>query len=252
VRIKLTFAATEPDTRLPVDYQHLLSGLIYSTLRSVANDFAGRLHDLGYESDGRRFKLFTFSRLKTKGARLAQEHLVLEDPEIELLISSPVGEFIEHLVNGFSSSDGVIIGDGRFQIISLDQVPAPVFKERMYFRALSPITMSCRREGEHDRFLSLADEWSELISGNLAGKYKALHRREPVNQRVRWRWDQEYVAMAERRGKRLSSLKKFHGIDVKGWLAPFMVEGSRELIELGYEAGFGARNSMGFGMAEVD
>jgi CRISPR-associated endoribonuclease Cas6 len=28
------------------------------------------------------------------------------------------------------------------------------------------------------------------------------------------------------------------------------VEGSTELIEIGYEAGFGARNSMGFGMAE--
>ena len=134
-----------------MDYQHLLSGLIYSTLRSVANDFAVGLHDLGYESDGRRFKLFTFSRLKTKGARLAQEHLVLEHPEVELQISSPVGEFIEHLVNGFSKRDDITIGDGRFQIINLEHLPAPVFKERMYFRALSPITMSCRREDEHDR-----------------------------------------------------------------------------------------------------
>jgi CRISPR-associated endoribonuclease Cas6 len=36
---------------------------------------------------------------------------------------------------------------------------------------------------------------------------------------------------------------------VRGWLAPFTVEGSKALIELGYETGFGSRNSMGFGMA---
>jgi CRISPR-associated endoribonuclease Cas6 len=38
---------------------------------------------------------------------------------------------------------------------------------------------------------------------------------------------------------------------VRGWLVPFRVEGSKELIELGYEAGFGKNNAMGFGMAEV-
>lgn len=46
-------------------------------------------------------------------------------------------------------------------------------------------------------------------------------------------------------------LTDIRGIKVRGWLAPFTVEGSPELIELGYEAGFGSRNSMGFGMAEV-
>jgi CRISPR-associated endoribonuclease Cas6 len=50
----------------------------------------------------------------------------------------------------------------------------------------------------------------------------------------------------------LSVLREIRGINIRGWLAPFTVEGSKELIELGYEAGFGSRNSMGFGMAEVD
>jgi CRISPR/Cas system endoribonuclease Cas6 (RAMP superfamily) len=34
-------------------------------------------------------------------------------------------------------------------------------------------------------------------------------------------------------------------------MAPFVVRGSVELIALGYEAGFGEKNSMGFGMVEV-
>ena len=43
----------------------------------------------------------------------------------------------------------------------------------------------------------------------------------------------------------MSVLRDIREMKIRTWLAPFMVEGSRALIELGYEAGFGARNSMG-------
>lgn len=235
-----------------MDYQHLLSGLIYTTLRSVASDFAARLHDVGYDSNGRRFKLFTFSRLKIRRPRLSDEQLVLEHPEIELQIGSPVAEVIQHLADGFARNKRVLIGNAVFRTKSSENVPAPSFKERMCFRALSPITESYKQEGEHDRFLTLSDDWSELIKSNLIGKYKAFNGGEPSDQRLLWQWDEGYIAQAERRGRRLSGLKKIHGIDVKGWLAPFTVAGSTSLIEIGYEAGFGSRNSMGFGMAEPD
>jgi CRISPR-associated endoribonuclease Cas6 len=65
-----------------------------------------------------------------------------------------------------------------------------------------------------------------------------------------WAWDRAYLDEAARRGRRASVLTDIRGIKVRGWLAPFTIEGSPELIEIGYEAGFGARNSMGFGMAE--
>lgn len=233
-----------------MDYQHLVSGLIYTTLRSVASDFAARLHDVGYESNGRRFKLFTFSRLKTKRATLSDGQLVLDHPEVELQIGSPIAELIQHLAEGFSCNSRVLIGNGVFKTQSLEYVPAPRFKERMYFRALSPITESFKTKGESDRFLSLSDDWSELIRNNLIGKYKTVNGGEPTDQRLLWRWDEGYIAQAEQRGKRLSALKQIHGIEVRGWLAPFTLEGNTALIEMGYEAGFGSRNSMGFGMAE--
>ena len=122
----------------------------------------------------------------------------------------------------------------------------------MAFRALSPITESFRNGQEHPRFLSLADDWSEIMQRNLLRKHEVLYGNPPEDQRFLWTWDKEYVARAEERGKRLSVLRDIRGIKIRGWLAPFMVEGSRALIELGYEAGFGARNSMGFGMAEPE
>ena len=39
---------------------------------------------------------------------------------------------------------------------------------------------------------------------------------------------------------------------VKGTLAPFRLQAPKELIEVGYECGFGEKNSQGFGMVKVD
>lgn len=41
-------------------------------------------------------------------------------------------------------------------------------------------------------------------------------------------------------------------IDVIGLQAPFTITGDQRLIKLGYECGFGEKNSMGFGMADTD
>ncbi len=121
----------------------------------------------------------------------------------------------------------------------------------MSFRALSPITETVRAEREHPTFLSIGDDWSEVIRGNLMGKYEVLYKHQPDDQRLVWTWDKDYIERADQRGKRLSVLRDIHGIKIRGWLAPFTAEGSKELIEMGYEAGFGARNSMGFGMVEA-
>lgn len=39
---------------------------------------------------------------------------------------------------------------------------------------------------------------------------------------------------------------------VKGTLSPFRLEAPPELQEIGYECGFGEKNSQGFGMVKVD
>lgn len=250
MRVKLTLMATKPGARIPLDHQHAVASLIYSTLGSASTNFTAKLHDVGYQQAGRNFKLFTFSRIHTRSARVLDENLVLQDPVIELQISSPVIEFIDLLVKGFSGRKIISIRDSEFELVRTELVLAPQFAERMEFRSLSPITESYRNGETHPRFLSLEDNWSEIMQRNLARKYEALYGREPDDTRLCWSWDKEYLAQAALRGKRFSALRDIKGIKIRGWLAPFTIEGSRELIELGYEAGFGARNSMGFGMAE--
>lgn len=250
LRVKLTLIAVEKQTRLPLDYQYAVASLLYATLGSASAEFASTLHDTGYQADGRSFKLFTFSRIRTISARVAEECLLLDSPEIELQISSPVAEFIQHLVSGLSKHATFRIATGSFRVAHAELVLAPEFKERMAFRALSPLTETVRAGEEHPSFLSLSDDWSEIMQRNLLRKYEVLYGCQPADSRLTFTWDRDYLASAERRGKRLSVLRDIRGTKIRGWLAPFTVEGSRALIELGYEAGFGARNSMGFGMAE--
>lgn len=242
--------AVDEGTRLPLDYQYAVASLLYATLGSASAEFASKLHDTGYQADGRSFKLFTFSRIRTTNARVVEESLLLDSPEIELQISSPVAEFIKHLVSGLSKHDTFRIAIGSFRLAHAELVLAPQFKERMAFRALSPLTETVRAGQQHPSFLSLTDDWSEIMQRNLLRKHEVLFGCQPDDTKLVFTWDKDYIASAEKRGKRLSVLRDIRGTKIRGWLAPFTVEGSRALIELGYEAGFGARNSMGFGMAE--
>jgi CRISPR-associated endoribonuclease Cas6 len=248
--VKLTLLAAGQATLLPLNYNHAVAALIYETLGNASTDFAARLHDEGFSSDGRRFKLFTFSRLMPRRSRLEGNSLRLEDATLTLQVSSPVAEFVEHFVSGLFRAEAFNLAGARFTLQQAETLRVPVFTGRMSFRAFSPVTESVRDAEGGVRFLSPEDDWSEIIRRNLLRKHHALHGCAPADERLSWTWDQAYLAEAARRARRASVLIDIRGIKVRGWLAPFTVEGSTELIELGYEAGFGSRNSMGFGMAE--
>jgi CRISPR-associated endoribonuclease Cas6 len=251
MRVKLTLIAEQAKTQLPFNYSFAIAALIYRTLGQASAEFAAHLHDEGFISEKRKFKLFTFSRLGLQIQGSSGGQLKLADPSVTLQVSSPVSQFVENFVKGLFKSENFVIANAVFKLANAETLLPPEFTERMTFRALSPVTEMTDVEGsKHGRFLDLSDDWSELIRRNLLHKHYALHGRKPEDDRLHWTWDSEYIAAAERRGRRLSALTDIHGIKVRGWLVPFTVEGSRELIELGYEAGFGNRNSMGHGMAE--
>jgi CRISPR-associated endoribonuclease Cas6 len=253
MRVKLTLLGLKKATLLPLNYNYAVASLVYLILDKASAEFAARLHDEGYESQaGRRFKLFTFSRLTTGRRRVAGDKLILESGEVSLQISSPVSDFIEHLVAGLFQIEVFNIAGAEFRLLQAETIAPPVFGEQMSFRALSPITEAVRDEQNRTRYLSIADDWSEIIGRNLARKYQALYGRAPEDARVCWNWDEAYLGELAKRNRRASVLIEIgNRSKVRGWLAPFTIAGSKELIELGYEAGFGNSNAMGFGMAEA-
>jgi CRISPR-associated endoribonuclease Cas6 len=112
------------------------------------------------------------------------------------------------------------------------------------------VVASVFREDRSTRYLTPSDpdEFSEAVRRNLLRKYEALYGGAPQDDSLRLEWDSEYVRRERHGGTKLVGIK---GIKVRGVLAPFTLAGSTELMALGYDAGIGEKNSMGFGMVEA-
>jgi CRISPR/Cas system endoribonuclease Cas6 (RAMP superfamily) len=70
----------------------------------------------GIEQMAVRLSCSLFLGCKTTKARLREDTLILEHPEVSLQISSPVGEFIKHLIGGFSGDRPLEIAGASFQL----------------------------------------------------------------------------------------------------------------------------------------
>lgn len=152
MRVKLTLMARGPKATLPLNYNHAVAGLIYRTLGNASEEFAAMLHDEGFKAERRTFKLFTFSRLFATRSRVAGDRLLLESPAVELLVSSPVADFVEHFVSGSFQSDVFNIAGAEFTLAEAETIAPPEYSERMAFRALAPITECARRAEPREVF----------------------------------------------------------------------------------------------------
>ncbi|MCL4322369.1 MAG: hypothetical protein M0016_07875 [Deltaproteobacteria bacterium] len=106
------------------------------------------------------------------------------------------------------------------------------------------------------------DGFSEAIEQNLIKKYRLVYGKEPDglscnsgNSRkgndipdFRITIDNDY--MNKRSGK-ITKKINFKGTEIIGFMAPFEVTGNPELIEIGYEAGFGEKGSIGCGCVKA-
>jgi len=115
----------------------------------------------------------------------------------------------------------------------------------MTFSTLSPIFVST---GERDaagrfqkRFLSPDEpDFARVLTDNLKRKAEAVSREIPDGE-LRFEW----------LSPPKSKLMNVNNTNVRGWMMKFRVTGPPELIQLGYDAGFGERNAQGFGMVTV-
>ena len=250
MRIKVRLAAREVPFALPLNYNHHVAALIYRTLARSSKDYARFLHDEGYRQGTKRFKLFTFSQLMLQKRRIADDKLIGESPFVELFISSPVDQFVEHLAAGLLSRSRVELAGVPFEIESIEALPPPQFSEEMRFTCLSPLVASTmvERDGRLQQHYYRYDDprLPASLGENLREKLRLLTGQEPPPGEFALEFDRDYLEQ-----HRVEKLIDYKGTKIKGILAPFTVSGPVELLQIGYEAGFGEKGSMGFGMVAV-
>lgn len=252
MRLLLTLQPGHIPCLIPFDYPHALTAVIYRFLDHASHDYARFLHDEGYRSGAKRFKLFTFSQLLIPTRRITPEGILCHSTQITWQISSPITEFVEHLATGLLQLGQMRLGANTFTLARVEVAPTPTFTDRERLRCLSPIVVSAAQERAgklQARYLRADDpQLSEALRQNLLRKFLVVHGRAPQSDVLSVEFDRAYL---RRKGEEVYRLVSYKGTQIKAIMAPFTVRGSPELIEIGYEAGFGEKNSMGFGMVEV-
>ena len=250
MRIKITCDIDE-GLHLPINYNYFLAGAIYQFLKESDPEYADFLHQDGYEVENRRFKLFTFSQLMAKQRNIQDDQIHFRSP-LTWYVSSSQEPFLANFAAALMQKGILQVERHRLRVQDIEVLRQPRFEPQMTFRCLSPITMSTvrEREGKLTKHYCLPDDpqFSELVRQNLIRKYEAVYRHPPEETSFAMTFDQAYI---DKRKGRVTRLVDYKGIKIRGVLSPFHVIGAPELIRVGYECGFGDKNSAGFGMVEV-
>ena len=279
MRIKFTLKPVSSNKTLPVNYNYFLTSLIYNIIEHSSKDYSRFLHDEGYKlgQNKKGFKLFTYSMLQGSDAKVGGDRIAFGKGSVRWYLSSPVNDFLQHLITGVFAKDQILkIGSNRlgrsndlsdFLIERVETLPKPEFNNNMRFTCLSPITISITPLPDLNPLHDVNDlsglnifrglnchylrPWesgfSDAIKNNLIKKYKLVYGKDIADADFKVTIDTAY--MNKKSGKITKNIN-FKGTNIIGFMSPFAVTGSPELIETGYEAGFGEKGSMGFGMVK--
>ena len=242
MRIRIHFQTSE--TSIPLNYNYFLSSFIYKRLASQSENFAKFLHETGY---GKRFKFFTFSQLFFENSRVEGDKLIVSPGRGWWHISSPVVDFVRYMFASLSENPVIRVGNAEFVVQSITvEDPLPVLSE-YNFIMISPLVVSVPEERNgrlvHRYLLPTEEEFYEAFKKNLFKKYRIFYGKDSEGD-VEIIPDWNYIKSRERITKRI----RLKDVFVRAVVFPFKICGDRKLIEIGYEAGFGEKNSMGFGM----
>ena len=257
MRLQLTLNH-QPNQALPINYQWLISSWIYRTLEKANPEFSAWLHENGFGYQGKQYKLFTFSALSPQRYRIGQRSraFVLAAPPSTIELSFYVDEAMQHFIVGLFKGQQFSLKSGPFQadfeVSGIQMLAPPPFRERMRFRLLSPLCISRQEEGKkYADYLHPQDEgYSQLLIQNLLHKQGALQQQAVGTTAAAPPIDFPYDFQLLSPPK--SKLFTIKGVSIRGYLFDFKLAALVELLELGYYAGFGEKNSgLGMGMVEV-
>lgn len=243
LQIELSTIDKEGLIGLPIHYNSIVQGLIYSMVR----DEMPQLHDDGFKALGRTFRFFTFSRLFGKIEYLKGGQIAFRSP-INFRVASPLEQFIAIMAKNLLNSEFLMLGNNRVYLKSLSVLPLPDFSSgKVKVKALSPITAYSTLftpDGKKKTYYyhPREEEFTDIIEANLMKK--AVYFNEKLGELP----FSMHILKVNNRDAKIIYYKNFV---VKGWLGLYQLEGDPRLLQLAYSAGLGSKNSQGFGMVNV-
>lgn len=223
---------------LPKFYNHLIQGFFYANVDRLLSSF---LHDTGFIYEGKRFKLFTFSKIGYNSLEKTGSFLKLTPPLV-IHFASPFIQLTESLLNKVIRKESLKIGDNHVFLSHLQAIEYEP-QEQITVRCLSPIT-GYRTPAGSKRFEYLTpyqEDFYNLLKSNLLKKYHLIYGRKYKHE-----IEIEPVKVENFYRKKIV----FKGTLIEAWEGIYKVRADEDMIRIVFYAGLGAKNSAGFGMVE--
>jgi len=242
---------------LPLNYNYKLTANIYRLFSKSSKKYSEFLHDKGFIINGKHLKLFTFSRLFPRKYEIKNHNLSILSPQINWYFSTMIDKSIEHIVKGIFSDEYIILNsrdkDIELKFSQIISEPEVEFIEKMKFKCLSPINVNSNKRKEDLDYFMDTDLFREELYNNLKTKYQLIYNKS-IETDIPFLFEflPEYLFKKQNKIADSIQYKTSNGkiIYIKGFFAPFKTVCDPKLIEIGYQCGFGMRNSAGFGMVE--
>ena len=256
MRFKLTLQI-QPEVmgrELPINYQYPLQAAIYHTLAQSDLEFSTWLHENGYQQEGKRFKLFTFSNLIVPkfGIDKQRERLIVKSDVVTLFISFLPERSTQQFIQGLFQQQTIQVADYisgvQFVVREIQVMPPLDYQPDMTFKTLSPVCISLRNERGQMDYLSPTDPRYELgILTGLLARYDIIHG-QPFSGTPYC-----HLQLLNEPKSALVRIKAGtpNETRVRGYRYHFKIDLPEELMQIAYESGLGEKGSMGFGMIEA-
>ncbi len=262
MRLKLELEC-KPNATLGLNYMYALQAVIYKVLERADPEFSQWLHNKGYDATGKNFKFFTFDILDTperdRHIDKIKNTIRFINGRITWQVSFCVDEQMEKFVIGLFKNQKleVVTSDGRadFTVVGVEILEKPVFTSTMRFRTYTPICIAEKTETDkYQQYRSPLDvNFEKYFFANLENKFKTLNAITSTGDANEVLLKPIFKLLSKPYSKKISVFKKDNPkpTDTIGYEFDFEITALPEFLRIGYFAGFGVKNSSGFGFCEI-
>lgn len=256
MRIKVVFEH-QKNVLLPWDYQYAVQEWIYRTLSLADEALSGKLHDIGYNFEGKYYKLFGFSpwigmpykTLGREGMRLMTDHSIIT---ISFLFPDVLAAFVTGLFMDqshtfyFTKSQKIPV-----QVRTVELESAPDFKDgNQRYSIKTGAKLSIRQENQmHPTYIGPDEEsYSGRFIKNLMNKLSASMFQSEVIEGDK---NAAFRVLSNYKSQKINIPKDGKIIEMVGYKFDFELDANAALHRTLYYAGAGEECSMGMGWVEV-
>ncbi|MEP6467324.1 MAG: CRISPR-associated endoribonuclease Cas6, partial [Parafilimonas sp.] len=253
MRLQLSLFTNQNNPVLPANYQYPLSAAIYKIIECADGSYSAFLHDTGYTTKGKRFKLFTFSDLRT-AFQMRGDRMLLQNNKASVTVCFHVPYAAENFVKGLFMHQQLDIADYKsrvqFNVQQVEMLPVngETINTPVMLQPLSPVVVGRKNiRGNYD-YLSPTDaDYAYWLLYNWKEKYATVYKNdaEEIFKQV-----EVIIINADKARSRLITIKAGTAEEtrIRGFIGfRLEVKAPKDVLELALNAGLGLYNAMGCG-----